>query len=86
MPFMVTISVKLPAVLKNQAEAEARLSGKSVSALVRESLSTRISLKKGSKKISLYQKSKNLCGCLDSGITDLATNPKYMKGFGEWRR
>jgi hypothetical protein len=25
-------------------------------------------------------------GCFDSGITDLATNPKYMKGFGKkWR-
>ena len=25
-------------------------------------------------------------GCIDSGVTDLATNPKHMEGFGQWRR
>jgi hypothetical protein len=24
----------------------------------------------------------DLVGCFDSGVTDLATNPKYMEGFG----
>jgi hypothetical protein len=24
-------------------------------------------------------------GCFDSGKTDLASNPKHMKGFGKWR-
>jgi hypothetical protein len=28
----------------------------------------------------------DLVGCFDSGVTDLATNPKYMEGFGQWRR
>ncbi len=25
-------------------------------------------------------------GCVDSGIGDLATNPIYLEGFGQWRR
>ena len=25
-------------------------------------------------------------GCVDSGIGDLATNPKHLEGFGQWRR
>ena len=28
----------------------------------------------------------DLVGCIDSGVTDLATNPKHMEGFGQWRR
>ena len=28
----------------------------------------------------------DLVGCMDSGVTDRATNPKYMEGFGQWRR
>jgi hypothetical protein len=29
---------------------------------------------------------RDLAGKGDSGIPDLATNPEYMKGFGEWRK
>ena len=25
-------------------------------------------------------------GCVDSGIGDLATNPKHLEEFGQWRR
>ena len=28
---------------------------------------------------------RDLAGRGDSGIADLATNPKYLKGFGRWR-
>jgi predicted transcriptional regulator len=24
-------------------------------------------------------------GCIDSGVSDLATNPKHLEGFGKWR-
>ena len=30
-----------------------------------------------------YDLVKHLCGSLKGGPTDLATNPEYMKGFGE---
>ena len=35
---------------------------------------------------SLYERMKDFIGCIESGVTDLATNPKYMEGFGQWRR
>ena len=35
---------------------------------------------------SLAEKMKDLIGCFDSGVTDLATNPKHLEGFGEWRK
>ena len=35
---------------------------------------------------SLPERMKDFIGCIDSGVTDLATNPKYMEGFGQWRR
>lgn len=35
---------------------------------------------------SLHEQMKDFIGCIDSGVTDMATNPKYMEGFGQWRR
>lgn len=35
---------------------------------------------------SLAERMKDLIGCFDSGVSDLSTNPKYMEGFGQWRR
>jgi hypothetical protein len=32
--------------------------------------------------ISLYDLTRDLCGSIDSGVPDLATNKKYMRGFG----
>ena len=36
------------------------------------------------KKPSLLDRLHDLAGKGDSGIADLATNPKYLKGFGQW--
>jgi len=82
---MTSLTIKLPEDLKLRLEAEARIRGKSVSALARESIAKTLK-KSGTKKLSLYERSKDLCGAGSSGIPDLATNPKYMEGFGEWRR
>ena len=27
----------------------------------------------------------DMVGCFDSGVTDLATNPKHLEGLGQWR-
>ncbi|MCX6971360.1 MAG: hypothetical protein NTV93_14570 [Verrucomicrobia bacterium] len=65
------MSVKIPADLKLRVEAVAKFSGKSMSAIVRESLSRTV--RKGrNAKTSLYDRTKDLCGAGSSGITDLA--------------
>jgi len=61
----------------------ARASGKSCSALVRVSLEKELAASKKGKKLSLLERMGDLVGKGDSGIPDLATNPKYMEGFGQ---
>jgi len=31
---------------------------------------------------SLYERLQDYCGIVDSGVTDLATNPKHLEDFG----
>ncbi len=81
---MTTLTVKIPEDLKMNVETVARFSGKSVSAIVRESLQRTVR-KTRSCKASLHERTKDLCGAGRSGIDDLATNPEHMKGFGSWR-
>ena len=82
---MTTLSIKMPAELKLKVESIALFSGKTVSAVVRESLARTVRNSSRSKQ-SLYDVTKDLCGAGDSGCTDLATHPKHMKGFGSWRK
>jgi hypothetical protein len=32
--------------------------------------------------VSAYDLARDACGVVDSGVTDLATNPEYLKGLG----
>jgi Arc/MetJ-type ribon-helix-helix transcriptional regulator len=85
---MTSITIKLPEAMKEKLEAEAQIRGKSCSALIRDSLEKDLgesnsSRENGPSVLDLLQ---DLVGKGDSGIPDLATNPKYMKGFGEWRK
>jgi len=82
---MTTLTVKIPEDLKMNVETVARFSGKSVSAIVRESL-LRTVRKTASRKLSLYERTKDLCGAGSSGLDDLATSPAHMKGFGSWQQ
>ncbi|MEI8341873.1 MAG: ribbon-helix-helix protein, CopG family [Verrucomicrobiota bacterium] len=82
---MATLTIKMPAELKSKVESMARYSGKSVSAVVRESLARTVQ-KSGRGKPGLYELTKDLCGAGQSGCSDLATNPAHMKGFGSWHK
>jgi plasmid stability protein len=80
---MSSITIKLPEELKKRLQDRARASGKSCSALVRHSIEKELIASSKGKKPSLLDLFGDLAGKGDSGVTDLATNPKYMKGFGE---
>ena len=84
---MTSITIKLPEALKERLEAQARIRGKSCSALVRDSLEKELVGSNGTNENgpSVLDMLRDLAGKGDSGIPDLATNPKYMKGYGEWR-
>lgn len=79
---MVTMTCKLPAKLASELETLARTERRSKSALVREALEIRLKAQRRGDRITAYDLVKHLCGSIKGGPSDLATNPKHMKGFG----
>ena len=78
---MVNLTIKLPLDVKQQLERAARQSGKSISALIREAVATR--LRRVNAGGSLYDRTQDLCGAGASGRPDLATSRELLRGFGE---
>lgn len=76
-----TLTIKMSPELKARLQAEARLSGVSVSELIRESVKERF-LQKGCPS-SLHDRNRDLCGGQASGLPDLATNPDHLSTFGQ---
>ena len=77
-------TIEVPDDLYRRAKAEAALRGRKMKDLVEEGL--RLVLEnsgKSSRGPSVADLMKDYIGIVDSGVTDLATNPKYMEGFGE---
>lgn len=80
---MKTLTVKLPDDLGVRLEKRARRRGVSKSAIVRESIERELERgAQGEEEPSAYDLMKEGIGCIDSGVSDLATNPRHMEGFG----
>ncbi|HWD94215.1 MAG TPA: hypothetical protein VG938_17930 [Verrucomicrobiae bacterium] len=79
---MKTITFKTDDRVDNWLENEAKALRVSKSQIVRDAVETRMKQFKGK---SCYDLSKDLCGSVRSGVSDLSTNKKYMKSFGKWR-
>ena len=76
-------TVEVPDELYRRAKAEAALRGRKLRDLVEEGL--RLVLEGPSKTRrhpTLAALTKRACGMIDSGVPDLASNPKYLAGFG----
>jgi predicted DNA-binding protein len=75
---MKTLTTKLPDELLGWLENEAKRAGLPKSALVREILQRR--------QRSLHPRAldlaADLCGCVSSGLRDLARNKKHLEGLG----
>jgi hypothetical protein len=80
---VVTITIKLPADLAAKLAAEARAKGVSKSAIIRDALEKRYAKSRAKKSFAFYDRIKHLPGSVKDPPTDLSTNKKYMKGFGE---
>lgn len=81
---MKTVTVKLPDELAIRVEKRAMRLGVSKSALLRDSLERSLGGDAGAveEEPSAYDLMKDGFGCVESGVGDLATNPKHMEGFG----
>ena len=80
---MRTISLKLPEELLSELEREAKARRVSKSALVRESVEAALRPRSRRGAPSCYDLASDLAGTLKGLPRDLASNPKYMEGFGE---
>ena len=76
-------TIEVPDELYRRAKAEAALSGRKLRDLVEDGL--RLVLETSGKKRrppSLAGLTKRARGVIDSGVPDLASNPKHLAGFG----
>jgi hypothetical protein len=78
---MKTISLKLPEKLIAAVEAESRFRSITKSAYIRDALEKSLAGRK-TKRVSGYDLIKDLVGAAKNAPRDLATNPKYMEGYG----
>jgi hypothetical protein len=85
---MSTLTIELPDELAARLAAASEQQHVPPAKLVQEALEKALPDSAGevrSDEPSLYDVMKDGFGCVDSGVTDLATNPKYMEGYGRSR-
>ncbi len=76
-------TVEVPDELYRRAKAEAALRGQKLRDLVEEGLRLVIATpRKARRAPSLAGLTKRARGMIDSGVPDLASNPRYLAGFG----
>jgi predicted DNA-binding protein len=79
---MKNISLKLPDELSSMLERLAKQRGAAKSDIIREALEFYLADGKNGRKMSVAELAADLIGSIE-GPPDLATNPKYMRGFGK---
>ncbi|MEX2580844.1 MAG: CopG family transcriptional regulator [Verrucomicrobiales bacterium] len=80
---MKTMTLKLSDEVAARLEKRAKRLGVSKSAIVRESIERELREQTAvEEEPTAYDLMKDGCGCVDSGVADLATNPKHLEGFG----
>jgi predicted transcriptional regulator len=80
---MQTISLRLPAELLAQLDAEAKARRVTKSWLVRESLEKALRKESPAEAVSCYDLARDLAGAVKGLPEDVADNPEYMEGFGQ---
>jgi hypothetical protein len=78
---MKNVSLKLPDDLHAKLNRLSKDRGAAKSEIVREALEAYFADGKNGARVSCLDLAGDLAGCVD-GPPDLATNPKYMRGFG----
>jgi predicted component of type VI protein secretion system len=79
----VKTTVELPEALFRRAKAEAALRGRKFKDLVEEGLRLVLQTpREKSAQPSLERLMEPARGIVDSGVSDLASNPKHLRGFG----
>ena len=80
----MTISLKIPSEVGARLQSIAARKRVSKSEYVRSTLISALNAEE--EKPSAFELLHDIAGTVASGKKDMATNPKYMKGYGQWRR
>jgi predicted component of type VI protein secretion system len=75
-------TVEVPDDLYRRAKAEAALRGRKLKDLIEDGLRLVLSQRINRRQPSLAGLMKRARGVIDSGVPDLASNPKHLTGFG----
>ena len=76
-------TVEVPDELYRRAKAEAALRGRKLKDLVEEGLRLVLGApRKAARRPTLAELMKDARGMVDSGVPDLASNPKHLAGLG----
>ncbi len=76
-------TVELPDELFRRAKAAAALRGRRLKDMIEEGLRLVLEMPPGERaRPSLEELMKEARGVVDSGVSDLASNPKHLKDFG----
>jgi hypothetical protein len=81
--FLMKTTIEVSDDLYRRAKAEAALRGRKLKDLVAEGLRLVLETpreKSGPRSLAALMKS--ACGTVDSGVSDLASSPKHLTGFG----
>ena len=79
---MKSISLKLPDELHDRLVKAANEKKLSKSDVLRAAIESYLLQANGHKRLTMWDLVGDLAGSLKGGPPDLATNPKYMEGFG----
>jgi hypothetical protein len=79
-------TVEVPDDLYRRAKAEAALRGRKLRDLVEEGLRLVLAAPRKTRHPSLAGLMKHARGLIDSGVSDLASNPKHLADFGRRAR
>jgi hypothetical protein len=75
-------TIEVPDELYRQAKAEAALRGRKLRDLVEEGLRLVLAAPRKAPRPTLSGLTRRARGMIDSGVGDLASNPKHLAGFG----
>ena len=79
-------TIEVPDELYRRAKAEAALSGRKLKDLVEEGLRLALAKAPKARRARLSALMKGARGMVESGVSDLGSNPKRLKGFGRAAR
>ena len=80
---MHAISVKIPHSLKLRMETESSRRGLTKSRLIREALENAFGQRTPNRTATVYELTKDLCGSVRGGASDLASNKKHLANYGK---